>query len=70
MTEWTTEPISMPTREEREFFMNGGAQADLELAFRDGEVIDYTKQAIGKGHRDLEIKIVLRHKSAILAGEG
>jgi len=63
---WTTEPE--PDRlsgDEAVRFLNGGVQADLELAFRDGVVLDYDKRTTGPGNRDLEIKIVLRHKSTL-----
>jgi hypothetical protein len=35
------------------------------LAFRDGVDLDYDKRTTGPGNRDLEIKIVLRHKSTL-----
>lgn len=63
--EWTTDP--KPSREEMERLVNGGAQADLELAFREGVVIDYEKRMVPgrRADTDLEIRIVLRHKSAM-----
>lgn len=64
---WTTEPAPDLSREEAVRFVNGGAQADLELAFRDGVVIDYEKRMIPgpRGDTDLEIRIVFRHKSVL-----
>ncbi|MFN4296798.1 MAG: hypothetical protein ACK4FB_08140 [Brevundimonas sp.] len=52
------------SREEAVRYLNGGAQADIERAFRDGVVIDYAKSVTRDGS-DLEIKIVFRHKSAL-----
>lgn len=54
----------VPSREEAIRFMNGGAQADLDLAFRDGVVVDYAKDVVGDGN-DLEIRIVFRHKTVL-----
>jgi len=62
MTQWTTDP--KPPREEALRLINGGALADIQAAFEDGVLIGMEKQVIGNGN-DLEIKIVLRHKSAL-----
>lgn len=60
--EWTTDP--KPSREEAERLVNGGALADIQDAFRDGVLVGMEKRVIGDGN-DLEIRIVLRHKSAL-----
>lgn len=63
---WTTEPKAPElSPAEAAFFLNGGVQAEVEAAFRDGLVVDYERRTVGPGNRDLEIKIVLRHKSTL-----
>lgn len=62
MIEWTTDP--KPSREEAERLVYGGALADIQDAFRDGVLIGMEKR-VGPTDNDLEIKIVLRHKSAM-----
>lgn len=62
MIQWKTDPA--PPLDELERLVNGGAQADIELAFREGVLVDYSKDVVGDGN-DLEIRLVLRHKSAL-----
>lgn len=65
MIDWKSDP--KPSREEAERHVNGGAKADIDLAFRDGVVVDYEKRFIPgrRADTDLEIRIVFRHKSAM-----
>jgi hypothetical protein len=60
-------PFPHLTPEERREWFNGAAKSDLELAFRDGVVVDYDKRTIPgqRADTDLEIRIVFRHKSAL-----
>lgn len=60
--EWKTDPT--PPREEFERLVNGGALADLQDAFREGVLIGMEKHVVGDGN-DLEITVVLRHRSAV-----
>ena len=63
----TDPPIPEMSAEEFAAWMNGLAKSDLELAFRDGVVVDYDKRTIPgqRADTDLEIRIVFRHKSAL-----
>lgn len=62
---WTIDP-PMPhlSPEEMVEFMNGGTKKEVDLAFRDGVVIDYERRLIEGSESDLEIRLVIRHKSA------
>lgn len=63
---WTVDQ-SMPhlSPEEMAEFLNGGTKREVDLAFRDGVVVDYERRVIEGSPGDLEIRLVIRHKSTI-----
>lgn len=63
--QWTTDPSQVCPKEQAEFFLNSGAKAQIDKAFADGLLVAFDMQTTGKNNQDLEIKIVLRHKSAV-----
>lgn len=63
---WTTDQASQQdAKATAEFLISTGAHDALDKAFAEGVLIDYATTTRGEGLRDLEIKLVFRHKSTV-----
>lgn len=63
--EWKPVEATNLSREEAIRFMNGGAEAEITAAFADGVLVGYEKRVLPNEAGDLEIRMVIRHRSAL-----
>lgn len=63
--EFKSDTLPDLSRDEAARLINGGAEAEIAEAFADGVLIGYEKRVLPNRQGDLEIKLVLRHKSKL-----
>jgi len=58
--------LDEPTDEERrraaEFAINGGAKAAIRKGLKEGVLVDFAVTTMGRENRDMEVRLVFRHK--------